>query len=352
MPYMTNFPVSRYIAAGLLATALVLAGTALYVRQQAPSDEQPGEWPILITTMTHLEGNWLEAASNQVYFSRQASLVRRGMDVAEEYGAVLTIESEIPMAEGMTTFDDNLLAEALERGHGVGTHCDISPKTEFSDEEMTDEFLRRKELIDALVGTDNNLGCSGGGGPSDWYTGAVGAGFKFIDGGVGFHYLALPPSERPEGWTNQKIATEYYHDPAPQDFEQYFHPFLISEVGFTEDPDGDLLMSGGTLARVENISEVGGWSFHETTDCPKNTCPFTEEDAQAAIEFIREFAENDDRSRPAKITFYFATQAFETANDEALKAFFAAMQELVDEGLVEWASQREAYETVMEYYGR
>ena len=308
------------------------------------------KWPVYITTTTHLEGSWIEASSNEVFFNRQASLVRHGMDIAEEYGAVLTIESEIPMALGMERFNDNLLSEVLARGHGVGTHCDIAPKTRFTAVEMVAEFLRRTTLVDALVGEENNLGCSGGGGYSDWYAGAVGAGLAYIDGGVGYHYLALPLSARPDGWTDKAIMDEYFHDPAPQNIDQHFHPFRIGALGFDEDPDGELLMSGGALGRIENLAEIGDWSLRQQTDCPRNVCPFTQDDVTTAVEFVREFALNDDRARPAKITFNFATTSFDNENDAFLHAFFSAMQELVEDGLVEWTSQRVVYETMEEYY--
>ncbi|MEK9131182.1 MAG: hypothetical protein AAB429_03665 [Patescibacteria group bacterium] len=351
------------IIAFVFAILIVLSGAIWYAltrdgvevvpettNVQSAEDAVARKWPVYITTMTHLEGDWLEAASNEVFFDRQAGLVRHGLDIAEEYDAVLTIESEIPMALGMKRFGDNLLAEALARGHGVGTHCDISAKTRFTDVEMAAEFERRTTLIDALVGEENNLGCSGGGGYSDWYAGAVGAGLAYIDGGVGYHYLALPLSARPKGWTDKAIIKDYFHDPAPQNAEQFFHPFRIGALGFDEDEDGKLLMSGGALPRVDNFAEVGGFALHEQVDCPRGGCPFTQDDVTMIAEFVREFALDDDRTRPAKITFYFATEAFDNDNDAVLRSFFAAMRELVEDELVEWASQREVYETMEEYY--
>lgn len=356
------------VAAGIFVVLISFAGVAWYAstrdnEQPAPTDDTTDappardevttrQWPVYITTMTHLEGSWLEAASNEIFFDNKASQVRHGMDIAEEYDAVLTVESEIPMATGIERFADNLLAEVLSRGHGVGTHCDISAKTRFTDAEMILEFKQRTTLIDALVGKDNNRGCSGGGGYSDWYAGAVGAGLAYIDGGVGYHYLSLPRSERPKGWTDKAIINDYFHDPAPQNEEQYFHPFRIGALGFDEDADGKLLMSGGTLPRMENLAEAGGFTLHEQVDCPRGVCPFTEDDVTTAVEFVRQFATDDERTRPAKITFYFATEAFDDNNDAVLRSFFAAMQELAEDDLVEWASQRQVYQTMEEYYSK
>lgn len=308
-------------------------------------------WPVLISTMTHLEGNWDAAATERIFFNNQADRIRYGMDLAEEYDALLTIESERPMAEGMVNFSDNILAEALERGHGVGTHCDITPSTSFSDEEIVAEFAARKELVDALVGEEENLGCSGGGGYSDWYVGAMGAGFSYLNGAVGFHYLALPLSERPEGWTDDAILRGgLFHDPAPQDEYWYFTPFLISEVGFTEDALGDLLLSDGSVGLVSDMAEVEPWALDSSADCPREGCTFDADDAEAVDRFVRNFVEEFDSSRPHKITFYLPTSAFVERNEEGLRAFFAALQGLEQEGLVTWSTQRGVYDVMMEYY--
>lgn len=355
---------SLLLAALLFFFAAVVAGVLLTSqREETPTEEtdepvvdapqeEAGNWPIFITTMTHLEGNWTEAATNEEYFNRQADLVRHGMDLAEEYGATLTVESEIPMAEGMLAFGDNLLQEVLDRGHGAGTHCDINPRTRYTVSEMVEQFAARKTLVDSLIGASENLGCSGGGTDGDWYKGAVGAGFSYLNGLVGFHYLALPESERPDGWDSRAIQKEFYHYPAPQDWEKYFHPFLVSKLGFDEDPNGDLLLTEGALGNVTGLAELGDWTLTSSVRCIDSSCTFDADDAAAAVAFIQEFAANDDRSRPSKITFYMPSNAFEDVDDEAMRAFFAAMQELVDTGVVQWASQRQVYDTVMEYYAQ
>lgn len=312
--------------------------------------DDAGTWPIYLTSMTHLESNWVDAATDEDYFNLQANLLRNGMDVAEEYRAVLTLESEIPMAEGMVRFDDNILQEALDRGHGAGTHCDIDPDTRFTVTAIVDEFARRKALVDGLIGGDENLGCSGGGGYGDWYAGAVGAGFSYINGIVGFHYLALPPFARPVGWDNKAIIKEYYHDAAPQNWEKFFYPFLVSEVGFTEDANGSLLVSAGTVEVASNISEAGEWAIDVAADCPRNGCTFDENDATAAAAFVTDFVAAHDGSRPAKLTFYLPAHLFSDDNNDALRAFFGALQPLADTGKVQWATQREAYDAVMDYY--
>lgn len=304
-------------------------------------------YPVYLSTMTHMEGGWVMAATDEDFFDLQAGKLRRGMDIAERYGAVLTIESEIPFAQGSLKFGDNVLAEALERGHGVGTHCDISPQERFSVAEMVEQARLRKQLVDQLVGAENNLGCSGAGGYGDWYEGLVGAGFAYVNGLVGFHYLALSPAERPVGWDNRAILKEWFHYPAPQD-ESYYYPFLISELGFEEDVNGDLLVSAGSIGNIETLAEAEVVGEYDT-DCGRE-CEFNEADAKAAEDFVRDFVAQHDGSRPGKIVVYLPTSVMDAEDEDALEAFFATMEELVEEGLVQWASQVEVYEAMVEYY--
>lgn len=338
------------IVVGLLAVAAFIdvRDTEQSTKEEtsAPIDEEPVATdtqvaPVYFATMTHLEGDWTQALTAQFFFEKQASYLRMAYDLAEAYDAVVTIESEIPMAEAMIKWDDNLLQEALDRGQGVGTHCDISPKIKFTDEEMIEEYAKRKAAVDALVDPDENLGCSGGGGPSNWYLGAVGAGFKFLDGTVGYHYLALPLSQRPEGWDDRAILREYFHSAAPVEEEKRLYPFRISQLGFEEDPQGDLVISAGVIGAIQSIAELDekdGWEG----DCDES-CEFTREDVDVLTQRIRSLVVARDTSRLMKLQVYIATKHYE---DPDMEYFFQEMQKLQEEGIITWASQKQVYEAL------
>lgn len=312
----------------------------------APVDEEPVAAdaqvaPVYFATFTHLEGGWTQALTSRVFFDRQADLLRLAYDYAQAYDAVITIESEIPMAQAMIKWNDNLLQEALDRGQGVGTHCDIGPKITFTKKEMIEEFAKRKAAVDALVDPRENLGCAGGGGPSDWYAGAVGAGFKYLDGTVGYHYLALPLSQRPDGWDDRAIIREYFHSAAPVEEEKRFYPFFISQLGFEEDPQGDLLISAGVIGAIQSIAELDGEEGLEG-DCDES-CEFTREDVDVLVERINTIVESRDTSRLMKLQVYIATKYYE---DPDMEYFFQQMQKLQEEGVMQWASQKQVYEAL------
>ncbi len=305
--------------------------------------------PVFFSTMTHLEGGWDFVEKKESMFQDQAKKLRTAMDYAERYDAILTFESEMPFARAMVKWGDNVFQEALDRGMGIGTHCDISPRRDFSDEEMVDQVLQRKELVDAVVDSSENLGCAGAGGMADWYEGMVGAGFNYIDGTVGFHYLALPLSERPEGWDDKAIISEHYHDAAPVDHDLKYYPFRISRVGFTEDVHGDLVVSAGDIGEISSIGDIGeagddGWS----ADCGKD-CVIDEADVDAIETAIRSFVATRDTSRVAKLQVYIATEKFE---DPGIELFFERMQALQNEGVIQWGSQKDVYEAFVQWENR
>jgi len=304
------------------------------------------EAPVFFSTMTHLEGDWDFVEELEAAFDRQADYLRVAMDYAEQYDAILTFESEMPFARAMVKWDDNVFQEALDRGMGIGTHCDTRPTEPRSVEAFAADIAERKALVDALVDSSENLGCAGAGGLNDWYGGMVGAGFKYIDGLVGFHYMAMPMNERPEGWNNRAITSEYFHDTAPVEDELRYYPFRVSSASFNEDPSGELVVSAGDIGEISSIGDQvlageTGWG----AECSPN-CAIDMADVDAIEDAIRNFVETRDTSRVAKLQVYISTQKF---TDPGIELFFERMQALQDEGVIQWASQKEVYEAFVEW---
>lgn len=298
--------------------------------------------PLFFATMTHMEGDFTDDVNEDIFTKHVADL-RFAMDIADTYGAILTIESEKPFARANTIWGVNIMKEIFDRGHGVGTHCDIgftSPGLS-SVNDFAELFKENKALVDGLVGAENNLGCSGGGSSFDWVLAASQAGFKYIDGVVGMHYLAMDVSQRPSAsWTDSYIRSEGFHYNAPFDLVDRMRVVgLANAEDFEEDEDWRIALLAGSTGKIENVSEEASH-----TQCASRSCPFTEEDVDLFVEQVRDASEIRDTSHIAKLDVYLSMNTLIAKNEDMLHYFFAEMQKLEEEGVIVWASQKDIYE--------
>lgn len=302
-------------------------------------------YPLYLTTMTHMEGGWLDDKDEDL-FLRHVDQLHYGMDLAEEYDAILTIESEKPFAQANTTWGVAIMKEVLDRGHGVGTHCDIGgvgQKTITLAQQIL-QMKENKKLVDELVGAENNHGCSGAAGPNDWAQATVEAGFDYINGIVSMHLLAIPEENRPDNglWTDNYIA-KHYHENVPTDLADRIYLMQLADTLDFEPDESGIVVSSGELGRVDGLAEGGDYEA-----CPQSNCPFTTEDVDVLVEIITEVNSYRDPSRVAKLTIYLPASNFAEENEEALRYLFSEMQKLQEAGQVQWASQWEVVETYLE----
>ncbi len=297
--------------------------------------------PVYISTMVHMEGNWNDDELPAL-FMKHVEQIRLAMEIFDTYDAKLTVESEIPFSTAQLESGVNVLQELLDDGHGVGSHCDVGFREDLmSVEEFAALLAERKELVDQLVGAENNRGCSGGGGVNDWALALAEAGFDYVDGLVGMHYMSMPEGERPSGWTDEYIRSVGFHENAPVDLAQSIHPFEVADAtDFVPDEDGVIVVMAGSIGRLDTFAES------ETGDpCIKSeTCPLTVEDVDLEIEAIRAALELHDPSRVGKLDVYLPSSIFSEENREVLEYFLAQVDELVQQGRLEWATQGEVYD--------
>lgn len=343
----------KTLLALLVATSLIgaVVGAAVYfalsTREALPASEQDSnvvdgdeevrtDAPLFISTMTHMEGRFTDDVDQDV-FNEHVTDLRYAMDLYDEYGAKMTVESEQSFAKANTTWGLNFLQEIIDRGHGVGTHADFGAQSAIPLGKYVMRFAENKALIDALVGEENNRGVSGGFGPGDWVTAASRAGFDYMDGVTGFAYLSMPESERPSGWTEDYIRTTAYHDPIPPDLNERIYFFdLENSSNLTPDEKGVLTISGGELGEIQSLGEG-------RSNCVPN-CTFDESDIDVIIDSIEQAIANRDTSRVAKINMHIPPSVFVEENEELLRAFFEAVAIYVERGELQWTTQLEAYE--------
>jgi hypothetical protein len=301
--------------------------------------------PIHFGVMVHLESG-MQFTSQQMFTGYDQS-VREIIDLFSANGAKLTVESEKPYAEAAAQWaaDDNALLYSLSKGLGVGTHCDIGgPQTSAAD------FAENKAKVDALVGAENNLGCSGGWGQADWVNAAADGGFKYLDGVVMMAYLGVPEQNRPvdpdtgSPYTDQKIMQVVYHDPAPPDPLDRLYPRLLADTNdFEADLDGRLLLLTGELGEVASL-------FEGRSNCFPN-CVLTQEDLDVVVDTVEEAWAGKDHSRFAMMYLHFpvgtlrADASGTTEQKQQLVAgWLQQMAVLQTEGKIAWVTQKQAYE--------
>lgn len=303
--------------------------------------------PVLITFFTHMEGSFSYPTS--MAFVNHANALRLGMTVAEKHGAKLTIETEKPFAIACVTYGDNVLLEAIERGHGVGTHCDFGKNDPpMPVEQYAVKFAANKAAVDDLVPAEHNRHCSGGMGKNDWVTAAALAGFVFRSEGVALGYLPMPLSARPPGWTDAYIQNVIFHDVVPVDLADRVHPFPMAEAttDWLADGGAEHVFLGGGLGRLDGLAEEAAGQ-----PIPPNP-PFTMEDMNLALEAISDAIDARDPARLARINLHIAVTALSASDETMLDAFFSSVRTTwIDPGLASFATQGEAYDAYLEWTG-
>lgn len=290
--------------------------------------------PIYISTMTHMEGNFKDDQVEKIFLKHVEDL-RWAMDLFDEYGAKLTIESEQSFAKANTKWDLNFLAEVVERGHGVGTHVDAG-LNETSLSALTADFKENKKLVDDLVGAENNRGLSGGTSGVDWVTAAREAGFEFMDAVTAIGYLSMDESLRPEGWTDAYIKKTVYHDPIPVEFEERIYPRVFEDAQDLESDAEGLVVLFGDVGELSSLAE-------DRKTCGTK-CTFDSDDVQAFLDAIEEAEAVREPGQFARLNIHIPANLLVEENETLLRELLVGIQAYTEAGTAKWATQLEVYE--------
>ena len=318
----------------ITALTLALVGAAL-----AAADA-----PVVMTTFTHMEGSF--QYPNLAAFQAHASKLRAAMSLFEEYGARMTIETEKSFANACSTYGDNVLAEAVARGHGVGTHCDFGMNSAPTTPELYAlNFLANRAPVDALVGPTNNRHCSGGMGESDWIQAASIAGFAFRSEAVALGYLSMPMEVRPPGWTNQYIRSVVSHEPCPLDLADRLKPRrLANALNWDADPGAAHVLIGGGLGRIDIFEESANGS-----PVGQNP-PFTQQDVDLFFAAVDEALLVRDQTHFAKVLVHFAIGALDAADEFRIRQVLGGLRtSYVIPGMMVWGTQGQAYDAFVQW---
>ncbi|NRA09936.1 MAG: hypothetical protein HRU02_17395 [Myxococcales bacterium] len=332
---------------GLLAAAIAV-GFSLAPRPGTSEESDDLDYPIFLTSMTHMEGNASDNDSLAAFLAN-VHLLEAAMTLAEANGAILTIETEQPFARANVTWKRNFLQEILNRNHGVGTHCDVGyGDPSMSQRDYERELRVNKTLVDDLVGATHNTGCSGAGGDVDWVRGLANAGFEYVDGVVGMHYMPTRPWSRPAGYTNEAIRFDgLYHAQVPVDLLDRTYLRTLADVRDLEHDavGGQLVLSSGGLGKLQGIAEGGyvSQAFFASSSSPAGSSKLVldVDDVDALVELIYWIDENRDRSRISKISIMSHATDWRDENETEMTYFLEEMEALQEDQVIRWATEKE-----------
>ncbi|MHB8896354.1 MAG: hypothetical protein ACYC99_14405, partial [Candidatus Geothermincolia bacterium] len=79
---------------------------------------------LLLGVMVHVEG-WRNEARDQQAFQQHAGMIRQYAAIFEKYGLRLTFEASPEFTQACARWNDNVLKELSDKGHGIGVHADL-----------------------------------------------------------------------------------------------------------------------------------------------------------------------------------------------------------------------------------
>lgn len=293
--------------------------------------------PAYVVAFTHLESA-SPVDRDEALYDRQVDALQGAMDLFDGYGARLTVEAGDTFAKAEQTWGRGLLAGAVARGHGVGTHADYGKDITRWDKLAT-RMRASKQRIDALVGADANRGISGGTGPADWVRAAAAAGFDYVSGLTGYAYLSMPLSARPSGWTDSYIRTVAWHDPVPVDLARRVHPMRLGDArDFVDDAPGRLWVVAGGMGVLSSLGE-------QDYGCGA-ACGLDAADVDALDAAIGEALAARDPDRVAVVQVHVPLRLYTEEDRPLLEATLAAIGRRVDAGELQWAVGRDVWAAV------
>ncbi len=284
--------------------------------------------------MVHLEG-WDEEVNNEDMFIRHADAARKLASIFEKHGAKATFEARPEFVAGCRNWNDNVLRELYDRGHGIGIHADVGGGGGgLTQRRFAVEISEMKKDMEELTGVDI-LHVSGICSELDWVKAAIDGGYKFVTGTIGYCAMSLPQDKRPEEYKECPNPGKC-HGVIPVELENRIHPWKTStgQNWLENDPDGELvvLTESGVLESMAEYAKgeesIGG--------------EFTRSDIGVFIEMLEEalaYAETG-----AVNSLYVGLSIGSPDINEVLyKEWLTAIQPYVDSGKVEWKTLPEVY---------
>jgi len=312
-------------------------------KQQAGSQGEPGT--VYFGFMVHLEG-WDNEMINRAQFEKHAAEAIKLADIFEDYGAKVTFEASPEFVEACKTWNDNVLQELHDRGHGIGVHADkgFYPQgTVYTMAQFTSEIREMRDDMEDLVNFKIQH-VSGICSDLDWAKAAIDAGYVFTTGGVGYCAMSMPLNLRPAEYKNCKNPA-MCHGNMPLDMKDRINPWRISsaKIDWTiDDPSGKLVFLSSDSG-IKNLYEETLDSSHNQGDYE-----YTDEDIDVAVQKVEEAI---SLSSADKVNILYFSLSIGSADVDTgfYTKLFKAFKPYVDSGQLEYRSMNQMYQ---EYISR
>jgi len=293
----------------------------------AVAETPSGNGTVYIGIMVHLEG-WDNETENKDLFMKHAQLTREMADTLEKYGAKATFEAREEFVKGCKRWDDNVLKELEDRGHGIGVHADVGGNAE--QEGLTQEAFAESlsELKENMTGLGVRVRhVSGICSKLDWVQAAIEADYKFSTGVVAYCLMSMPESKRPPEYRNCRNPAAC-HDPYPSELEGRIHPRRVA--------DGSSWLEDNPQGKLVLLTELGSLKYLDNQD------GFTEDDVTA---YTKELNETLALSDEDEVTIFYVSWSLGSAPDEeVLEKWLQAIQPYFQTGRVKWKTLPEMYD--------
>lgn len=325
----------------LLVLAIITSLAFLGCSSNATPDKQKSQktvdkkTPLYIGIMVHLEG-WDDETDNEIKFRGHADAVREFADIFEKYDAKITFEARPEFVEGSKNWDDNVLRELQNRGHGIGLHADLggnADKIGQTQKQFNDVLSNMKRIFERDTGIKIRH-VSGICSTLDWAQGAIKAGFEFTTGGVAYCVMSMPEEKRPKEFKNCSSPSDC-HDTFPEKIKDRIHPWKINSADdwLKEDPSGQLVFFAAENA-MKGLSE-------EETGAKSKV--FDKKDIDVYMDRLEEALKYVDKKQVNAM--YVGWSIGDAKFDEELiDDWMKVLQPYVDSGEVEWKTIPEMYD--------
>ncbi len=200
---------------------------------------------------------------------------------------------------------------------------------------MTNEIAVMKENVEGLLWHEirhvSGI-CSG----LNWVKAAIDAGYKFTTGGVTMCGFSLLEEKLPEGYTKEKILSEF-HGVFPPDLKDRIHTWRTSDGKnwFKHNPEGDLviLSSDGVIKALYEL-------HNEDTSVKEDS--FNQNDVDA---YIRLMEKSLSYSEDGKVNLlYVGLSRGAEIEKEVFKRWLKEIQPYTDSGKAQWETLPEIYD--------